>query len=67
MLEFFLEGFADKLEKKFFDFQVKKIQNNPFFHLQGSKIKISDEEFYYYTNVDDKYKNFLYRNLDSQV
>jgi hypothetical protein len=61
ILEYFLAGhLGDKLEKKLFNFQTKRIQENPFFHLEGSVIKISEKEFYYYTDADKKYSEFSY-------
>jgi predicted nucleotidyltransferase len=67
IVEFFLEGFANQLEKKLFNFQLKKIQENPFFHLKESLIQISSKEFYYYTDVSSKYRDFSSRKLDNQV
>lgn len=51
ILEHILRGLAGgKLEHKLYHFQVKRIRLNSFFHLKGSLLKISSDEFYYYTN-----------------
>jgi len=51
LLENMLSGkFGDKLEKKLYITQVKKIKNNLFFYKANSFLKISREEFCYYLN-----------------
>lgn len=43
-------------ERKSRIWQIKKINHNPFFQQKDSALKISRQEFYYYTQVNRKYQ-----------
>lgn len=50
--EFILLGkFGDLLEKRIKKFQINRIENKEFFRQRDSLLKITDDEFYYYTEV----------------
>lgn len=56
-LEKILSGkFGNYIEQKSRAWQIKKINHNSFFQQKDSALKISNQEFYYYTQVSRKYQ-----------